>query len=346
MSSELRKMVAQMIVAGFRGTKPDENSPVVRDIREYQPGGIILFDYDIESRQYGRNIESPEQLKNLTRFLSGLSGNPLLIAVDQEGGKVNRLKERYGFPATESASEIGTLDSEETTVRWSSKIADTLAESGINYNCAPSVDVNLNPQNPVIGSIGRSFSADPADVVKHAKIFINTLNSRNVLTSVKHFPGHGSSRGDTHEGLVDVTDCWKDDELIPFRKIISAGMADMVMTSHIFNRRLDEKYPATLSSNVITGLLRDELGFRGVVVSDDMQMGAIRDHYGFEESVKLAVNAGVDIITFGNNLTYEENIIPEFIKAVEKMVLKGEISEERIIESWKRIVILKNKLLV
>ncbi len=344
MDSGFKKAISQMVIAGFRGTGICIESPFFKDLKTYQPGGVILFDYDLESRRYGRNIESPDQLKVLVDEVKRLSETPLIVAIDQEGGKVARLKERYGFPSFESAEYIGKEDSEETTEKWSSKIAATLKSAGINYNCAPSVDLNLNPGNPVIGGIGRSFSADTEIVVKHASIFIDTLRSYGIFTSIKHFPGHGSSEGDTHNGMVDVTDCWEREELEPFRSLINTGYADMVMTSHIFNRKLDADYPATLSEKIISGVLRKELGFKGVVISDDMQMGAIRDHYGFEESVKLAINAGVDIVTFGNNLAYDESIIGRFVNCVEKYVATGAIKKERINESFERIKELKKSL--
>src|SRR5690606_10098573 len=168
-------------------------------------------------------------------------------------------------------------------------MAATLAEAGINLNLAPVVDVNVNPDNPVIGQLERSFSGDPDVVTEQAKAFIEAHHEHGVLCTLKHFPGHGSSEADSHLGFVDVTNLWSRQELEPFRNLIDAGLADAIMTAHIFNANWDSEHPATLSRAVITGILREELGYDGVVITDDMQMGAIRDFYGFEAAVVMSV---------------------------------------------------------
>jgi beta-N-acetylhexosaminidase len=165
-----------------------------------------------------------------------------------------------------------------------------------------------------------------------------------VLTALKHFPGHGSALGDSHAGFVDVTDTWSEVELEPFANIIAAGQADTVMTAHVFNANLDPDYPATLSHATITGILREQLGFDGVVYTDDMQMGAIRDNFGYEEAVRLAIGAGVDIIAVGNNLQYDPGIIGQTLDIIRAAVDAGDISEARIDESYARIMALKARL--
>jgi beta-N-acetylhexosaminidase len=171
--------------------------------------------------------------------------------------------------------------------------------------------------------------------------YIAAHHQQGVLTTLKHFPGHGSSRSDSHLGFTDVSDTWTRNELEPYARIIEAGQADAVMTAHVFNTRLDKQYPATLSSATINGLLRGELGFDGVVISDDMQMAAITAHYGFETAIRKALEAGVDILVFGNNLRYDEEIVPRAIAVIRKLVDTGVVSEARIDQSWQRIMRLK-----
>jgi beta-N-acetylhexosaminidase len=225
-----------------------------------------------------------------------------------------------------------------------SMMASTLTELGINLNLAPVVDLNTNPDNPVIAAYGRSFSADPDVVTEHALEFIKAHHQQGVLCTLKHFPGHGSSTGDSHRGLVDVTDTWSRTELEPYGNIIEAGQADAIMTAHVFNANLDAERPATLSKPTITGILREELGFDGVVISDDMQMGAIARYYGLETAIEAAIDAGVDVLAFANNSVYVGDIAVRAISLIKRMVADDRISEERIKESSARIQRLKSGL--
>jgi beta-N-acetylhexosaminidase len=175
-------------------------------------------------------------------------------------------------------------------------------------------------------------------------IVIEELHKQSLYTTLKHFPGHGSSTSDSHQGFVDVTNTWSAIELIPYENIINAGAADFIMTAHIFNSNWDADYPATLSKNVITGILREQLGYQGVVISDDMNMKAITDFYGLEQALKLSINAGVDIIVFGNNLIYDEEIASKAIAIIKELVDNGEISKDRINEAYDRIMDMKIKM--
>jgi beta-N-acetylhexosaminidase len=206
------------------------------------------------------------------------------------------------------------------------------------------VDVNVNPANPIIAKYGRSFSDDPEAVAKHALGFVSAHHEQRVLCTLKHFPGHGSSTGDSHRGFVDVTETWTRSELLPYARIIGAGLADAIMTAHVFNANLDADYPATLSHHIITGILREELGYGGVVISDDMQMRAIVDHHGFEAAIQGAIEAGVDVIAFANNSVYEEDVAARAADVIKRSVQDGEISAARIDEAYRRIVRLKQRL--
>jgi len=344
-AAPLDTKIGQMLMVGFRGLTVDETSPVVNGIRHGHIGGVILFDYDVPARSPVRNITSPGQVKTLVARLQRAAKRPLLVAIDQEGGKVSRLKETFGFPPSVSQEYLGDADSPERTRRHAAQTAKTLADLGINVNFAPVVDVNTNPGNPVIGGMGRSFSPDPATVVTHALIVIDALHEEGILSAIKHFPGHGSSRADSHRGFVDVTDSWSSMELIPFRRIVESGRCDMVMTAHIFNERLDPAWPATLSTHTITGLLRRDMGFQGVVVSDDMQMGAIRSCYSLETALSRALDAGCDILIFANNSVYEEDIAARAHRLIRAMVARGTVSPARIDKSFERIMRLKKGLL-
>ncbi|RWU02790.1 glycoside hydrolase family 3 protein [Pseudodesulfovibrio sp. S3] len=336
-------MIGQMLMAGFRGFTADENSRIARDIRDYHLGGVVLFDYDVLLGKAERNIKSPEQVKNLNRALQSYAEIPLFIGVDQEGGKVQRLKKAYGFHETPSAKNI--CSSGEFKVRASGYMAgSTLSAGGFNLDFAPVVDVDVAPDSPVIGKLERSFSSDPEKVTRCAEIFMGELKRSQVLSCIKHFPGHGSAGSDSHEGLTDVSNTWTETELIPYRKLIARGQVPMIMTAHIFNTNLDPDYPATLSHKVITGLLRQDLGYEGVVITDDMTMGAITEFYGQNEAIRLAIEAGADILLFGNNLQYDENIVGKAHAAIKQLVEEGKIPEERIVKSFERIQRLKTSL--
>ncbi len=333
----LQARIGQMLLVGFRGLAASDN-----DLRFL--GGVVLFDYDVPSQTPVRNIQSPAQVKALVAALQAAAATPLLVAIDQEGGKVSRLKEKFGFPPTVSAQSLGTTDDLANTRRHALAIAETVAALGINLNLAPVVDLNINPRNPIIGKLERSFSADPMIVTRHALEFIRAHHAHNVRCALKHFPGHGSSTSDSHLGLVDVTRTWSRTELQPFANIIQARQADAIMTAHVFNARIDPHAPATLSRPTITHLLRGELSYDGVVISDDLQMGAITQAYGFEAAIAAAMAAGVDILTLANNTIYEEGVAARAIAVIEGLVRDGTISEERIDESYQRIQRLKRSL--
>lgn len=341
---DLDTQIGQMVMLGFRGLTVNDDSPIVREIVERKLGSVVLFQYDMNLFDHTRNVQSPAQLKALNAALQKYAPTPLLIAIDQEGGIISRLKESDGFPATKSQAYYGALNQPDVTRAAAEAEGQVLRDMGINLNLAPVVDVNVNPDNPVIARHERSFSADPQVVTQNALAAIDGYHAQNILTTLKHFPGHGSSKQDTHQGLTDVTDTWSEMELEPYKNIIAAGKADAIMTAHIFNQKLDAQYPATLSHKIITGILRERLGYDGVVISDDIQMGAIRQYYGFEQAIELAINAGVDILAVGNNLFYDEHAGARAITAIKQAVELGKIPVERIEESYARIMKLKARL--
>ena len=338
-----------MLLVGFRGTTPATAAQILDDIRERSLGGVVLFSRDQPTGDPVRNVVSPRQLADLTSALQAAAGEseaalPLLVAIDQEGSQVARLDPRHGFPPTESAAALGQRDDPAYTRAASRRIAETLRRAGVNLNLAPVVDLDLNPANPIIGALDRSFGADPTLVTEHARGFARGHRQLGVLTALKHFPGHGSSSVDSHQGVADVTASWSEVELVPYRRLIGEGLADSILTAHVFNAQLDPDHPATLSRATIDGLLRAELGYDGVVISDDMQMGAIRQEYGYRDAVRLALLAGVDVLTIANQQVFEADIVERTVEIVMGLVDDGEISEGRIDQSWQRIRSLKARL--
>ena len=344
-SLTLEQAVGQMLLVGFRGETVEE--PAAALLRDIQPGGVILFDRDGPSGgELVRNITSREQLQALTGQLQEQANLPYFIAIDAEGGYVNRLKEKYGFTLkVPTAQKLGARPAAETAA-LAGQLADEMRAVGLNWNLAPVVDVNVNPESPAIGAIERSFSPDPAIVAAHAHAFSDAMRQRQVIPTLKHFPGHGSATGDTHRGVADVTATYNRElELAPYRELINGGYADAIMTAHIVNRNLDAAArPATLSPAIINGLLRQELGFAGVVVSDDMQMAAIVAEYGPEEAAIAAVQAGVDVILLANQQgDYDRQRVYRVRDALLQAVADGALTEERIYQSAARILALKER---
>lgn len=328
-----------MLVVGFDDSYVDENSSIVKELQEYELGGVVLFDKFYTDKTRTKNISSPQQLQELTKGLKSFATKPLLISIDQEGGRVARLKPMYGFEQIPSALQISKMPEEEARAIYK-KQAKMLKENGINCDFAPVVDLAIEPKNRVIVGLERSYG-DTDAVTKYATIFMQELSEQNVLSVIKHFPGHGSSLGDSHAGFVDVSNTWSAKELEPYKNLIQKNEVDMIMSAHVFNSHIDEKYPATLSYNTNTKLLREQLGYRGVLITDDLQMGAISQHYSLKERVTLAINSGVDMLLFGNQL--EGNSVKNIVDAVYESVMSGEIPYKRIQESNERIANLHTK---
>lgn len=333
--------IGQMLMMGLDDfTKLDKSQPMFRSIENGMLGNVILFEKHINRRGSAKN------LTKITSYIQQIAPTPVLISIDEEGGRVNRLKPKYGFPITISAQCLGDLDDADSTGFYTARSAKTMSQLGINMNIAPNVDVNINPENPVIGLKERSYSEDYRKVTMHADAMVDAQSKEGVINVLKHFPGHGSSASDTHLGIADVSTSWMWEELFPYRSLIDSGKIQAIMTAHIVNERLDEsRTPATLSKKIMTGLLRDFMGFKGVIISDDMQMHAISKYYGFEEAIVLSINAGVDILAFANNTDLTEKITLDYIHGiVKKNVLLGNIPAARVEESYQRIMHLKKQL--
>ena len=332
-SPDLETMAGQMIMAGFRGLTLDPDDPLARALAEGQAGGVILFSRDVAAPG-PRNIESPQQVRALIAQVRAVAAGPIFVAVDQEGGKVQRLNAKNGFSDWPSAKSLGR-GTPEATRRTAERMAAQLAAAGFDLDFAPAVDLDL-PNSPAIGRLERAFSADPSVVADHARAFVEGLAEHHIIAALKHFPGHGSATGDTHDGFVDVSRTWTPAELEPYKTLLRQGFSGMVMVAHVTLAPGD--LPADLNPEVINGLLRRDLGWQGVVVTDDLQMKAVTSHYSLDETVLLAVNAGADLLVFGNNTqAFDPNIAAKAHAALMGHVRAGRISEERIRESWERL---------
>ncbi|HWA33935.1 MAG TPA: glycoside hydrolase family 3 N-terminal domain-containing protein [Cyclobacteriaceae bacterium] len=331
--------IGQMLLIGI--PKAEVDPLVLEEVRAGKAGAIILFEKNIP-----KGTASFTALKKIIWAYQQAAPTTLLVAIDQEGGKVNRLKDKYGFARSITAQEMGKATNLDSVRFFAESTAATLAGLGFNVNFAPVVDLGVNKDNTVIYKAGRSFSANPDSVTLMAEEFIKPHRRLGVITVLKHFPGHGSSMADTHFGVADVTRTWTSAELIPYQKLIGAHQADAIMSAHIVNKQLDPSgLPGTLSKRILDSLLRKQMNYDGVIFSDDMQMQAIAKQYGLEEAIRLSINAGIDILCFSNNIQDSENrTVNRVHTIIRSMVEKGQISRERIDKSYQRIRKLKARV--
>lgn len=343
-SERLNMMVGQTIMMGFPGRRTEDPGvqAVSAQLRDGTIGGVVLFP---------KNIADKAQLKTLIDALRGTRSDlPPFIAVDQEGGAVQRLRARKGFEWFPSAKLVGgnlSLDAQDVAEEIYRQMAVELAGLGFNMNLGPVVDVNTNPDNPVIGARGRSFG-DSADIVSPmAAAFVNAHHAANVATVAKHFPGHGSSTVDSHRTLPDISQTWREEELDPYRRLELQDLLDAVMIGHLYHPRFSdlEGLPASLSGKAVEALRgADGLAFDGVIVSDDMEMGAIRERFTPEEAAVRALKAGTDIVVFSNIKRDDPEFGRRIHRALSEAVCDGRLSEKRIEDAHRRIVRLKDQL--
>lgn len=329
----LEEKVGQLIQAGFHSLEPDGH--ILDLIERRRIGGVILF---------ARNVQSTAQVAALTGKLQEAAQRagtaPLWISIDQEGGMVARITE--GVALMPGAMAIAAGGSVEAAYEAALVAGRELRTLGVNMNFAPDLDINNNPANPVIGV--RSFGEFPEAVAEYGAASIRGFQDAGVSATAKHFPGHGDTATDSHLDLPTIPhsrERIEAVELVPFRRAVAAGV-DAVMSSHIvFPAFEPERLPATLSRRVLTGLLRKELGFDGVIVTDCMEMQAIAAHYGTVEAAVMAVEAGADIVLISHSRELQEGALDALLGAVRS----GRISEERIDASVRRLLALKRKRL-
>lgn len=339
----LREKIGQMVMVTVTGDSVEDRNPSMdtlrQDLARGLVGGLVMY-------TWSGNLANPGQIAHLTAELQRHASVPLLLAIDQEGGNVARLSASNGFSATPTAYQMGTVINTEPFTRG---IAATMAgwfqTCGLNLDLAPVVDVDVNPTSPAIGALDRSFSASAENVALHAGWFIDEFHKKNIFTTLKHFPGHGSATTDSHTGFTDVTHTWTAGELVPYTRLIAQGVPDAVMTAHVYNGTIDSVYPATLSPATVNGILRGQLGYAGVVISDAMGMKAISTLFGADQAIEQAVRAGVDMLLYTTNLDSAGRSLPSHIvDVVERCVIDGRLTRERIDSSYNRIRSLKNRI--
>ncbi|MYL34608.1 beta-N-acetylhexosaminidase [Pontibacillus yanchengensis] len=339
MDAEVRKamedmtiddMIAQMMYVGLNGTSLSQKGKEM--IASQHVGGIILL---------GRNVTGHKQLDAYVSSIKQANHGydvPLFVGVDEEGGRVSRIPSALrNIP---SSKQIGDQNNPDLSYQVGELLAKKVEQYGFNMDFAPVLDINNNPNNPVIGD--RSFGAEPSKVSELGIATMKGIASEGVVPVVKHFPGHGDTSVDSHINLPKINKTLNeldDFELVPFKNAVDEG-ADMVMVAHILFPELDQTYPATLSKSVITGVLREKLQFDGVVITDDMTMGAISNEYGMEQAAVLSIKAGSDMVMIANPQGDQYESVQQTIK---QTVEKGEISKESIEKSVRRILALKQK---
>ncbi|MEM8855293.1 MAG: glycoside hydrolase family 3 N-terminal domain-containing protein [Pseudomonadota bacterium] len=335
-------MVGQMLMVGFSGNDVGQAGPkrIARHLADGTLGGVLFFKH---------NVKSEAAVKRLTTlFREAAEGHPVpLIAVDQEGGRVQRVTRRVGFTNTPSARRLAQSGDAPSAKRIYRRLASDLSRWGFNVNLAPVVDLGMRRDNPVITRMERAYSGDPATVGAFAGAFVDAHRDAGVLTALKHFPGHGSSAGDTHHGFVDVSSTWTRNELIPFRSLIDGDQVDMVMVAHVHLGGVagirQTRDPATLSSDIIEGLLRTELGYDGVVISDDMEMGAITKLGSPVEVASRAILAGNDILVFAGGAAPGRDLVAVLQSRI-RQAARDPAVMRRIEQSYIRIVRMKAPL--
>ncbi|MEC9373449.1 MAG: glycoside hydrolase family 3 N-terminal domain-containing protein [Planctomycetota bacterium] len=346
MTDALANAIGRLIMVGVRGAEPGDPA-LESDLDacvEARCRGVILFDRDLPSGG-SRNIRSPEQVRRLTSHLRNRLGPDTLIAIDQEGGRVARMKPEAGFAPSITASAFARLSPPDRR-READRLAQSVADADIDINFAPCVDLASNPANPIIAALDRAFSADPNIVFTMAGEIVDAHHRAGVAPCLKHFPGHGSSTADSHLGVADITETFDADrELAPYRRLLSRDEATegpiAVMTGHLAHRAIDDALPASLSHSHTTGLLRQEIGFGGVIVADSIDMAAVAERHSIEESAVLALRAGADVILDCNNAPGPSRPCPALrIRAAIAEAVRADrtgVTERRIHESADRI---------
>lgn len=324
----LEEKIGQLLIVGFEGREIDDNTRLF--IEDLGVGGLIFF---------SRNIESKDQVTSLVQNIEDISSTPLFLAIDEEGGTISRLPGEYN--RLPNAIDIGNSNDSDLAFEYGVLLGNRVRSLGLNLNLAPIMDINSNPNNPVIGK--RAFGATAETVSEIGMQVANGIRSANVIASVKHFPGHGDTSTDSHMELpiIDKTiDEMRDFELLPFKTAIE-GEIDMIMSAHILIPSIDGEYPATLSKKILADLLRDEMGYEGVVISDDMTMAAIIDNYSLEEASIDFLKAGGDIILVCHGLENPRLVFDQILHSIDI----GELTVEEIDEKVYRILELKDSYL-
>lgn len=349
--NQLSRAVGQMMMVGFNGTSIDENSMIVKEIKKYHIGGVILDNHvQANTKKFITNIDNPLQLKKLTSqlqfYAKKYNDYPLFIAINQEGGLINTLTPAQGFQNKNEPSqfELGQQNNQKLIFETAYKRALLLKDMGINLNLAPVADLNINPENPAIGKLKRSFGDNVNNVTQSLKNTIDAYKQANILCALKHFPGLGSAKKNTDFDNVDLTNSWSKKELLPYKRLIESNNAcQFIMTTHLINFNLDNQgIPASLSKKVVTDLLIDKLHYKGLIITDDMDAVAIRKNIAPEIAIKKTVLAGNNVLIFGGTQGYDPDQDAKLLyKTLMHLAMTNSEARSNIVKYYKKILAVK-----
>lgn len=332
-AAEAGAMAGRLIIPGFPGSLTSNRSAraLADHIAKGRAGGALFLRHNVKTGSDTRALAA-----------SFIQADPAgLLAIDQEGGKVQRLGKKHGLSPIPTARWVAGNRSVSEARSLYAKAGRELRSAGFNLNMAPSVDIH-DPKNPVIGKYDRGFSTDVDRIAAYATAFVEGFSSAGVACSLKHFPGHGSSRSDSHDGFVDISQTWKAEEMVPFRKLVNT--APLIMGGHLYHPDFSNgKSPVTFSSKALATKLRRELGYKGVILTDDLDMGAIRRNFELREAVILAVAAGNDLLLLSNSLKYDEGLPADAVRWIVEGVKEGRISSNQLAASYARVMNLRKR---
>ncbi|MEQ9091692.1 MAG: glycoside hydrolase family 3 N-terminal domain-containing protein [Balneola sp.] len=331
------KQLGQMLVVGFRGTEIDSESPIVRDIKERNLGGVILYSYDYLKHSYKRNIESPDQLLQLNSALVGYSINPPFISVEHDGNEHSALHNLY--PDIENIFKQNSFSDTLKVINNSRRFAQEFMVVGINTNLHPRLDLKTEES-----SNAALISSDPQKVTEISNLILDEYDTEKLLSVPKYFPGYSSDYHST-DSSDNVSEVWSEQFLAPYKNLFEQRTIRAIQISHANNANIDSIWPGTFSHSTVSGLLRDSLGFEGVVFSDDLQKPIITSNYDLETTILQSLNAGVDVLVFGNNHEYDPEIASKAIQIIQKLLREGKIQPETIQQALERIDQLKQDVI-
>ena len=328
--------LGQLLMLGFYGDTTGARSAkaLAGHVRAGRAGGAVFLRHNVGSR---RGVES------LAAMFRDAGGRTVpLLSIDQEGGKVQRLGTKHGYTDIPEAGRVAARYSPAQARDLYKAAGRELRRSGFNVNLAPAIDLH-DPRNPVIGKYERAYGTDPKTVAAYGRAFIEGMGAAGVGCVAKHFPGHGTSRGDSHDGFVDITRTWDEKELVPFRQL--AAVAPMVMGGHLVHQNLTGKStPVTFSQDLLQGTLRGKLGFQGAVMTDDLDMGAIRNNFSMRDAVVRSVVAGNDIVLMSNSAKPDPDFAATALAWLSRAVRDGELSRARVDDAYARVMRIKGRL--
>ena len=336
-AASIDEMTGQMILMGFNGNKAKSKGfkQILKQINSGEIGGVIFFEDNIKNKE--------EFIKMTSAIKNSKAKYKPFIAIDMEGGIIQRMNSKNGFTDFKTAKTVGAkLNLDEAYIEYS-KLAQMLKDANINFNLAPCVDLAINKES-IIEQKERSFSSDPKVVSDYSAQFIKAHYDKKIITSLKHFPGHGTPTGDTHLGFVDSTSTYQEQELVPYLQNANLNPMQTIMISHLYNKNFDDKYPASLSYKTIEKFLRVQTDFEGVIITDDLNMGAIEKNYELNEVISLAINAGENILLFSNREHPDKNLAKKINLEVKRGLIDGDILSENLTNSYNKIIKLKEQL--